>query len=72
MHLKKPGEDVELEHRDIVVAGEVYCGLEGHGLQARADWVKLMQRLAEDLPLDNGPAESRKHTTVSSHTGSQM
>lgn len=58
-HLKKPGEDVKLKHRDVVVAGEVYCGLEGHGLQARADWVKLVQSLSEDLPLDDSPAKIR-------------
>lgn len=32
-----PGEDVKLEAGDVVVAGEVYSGLEGHGFQPRPD-----------------------------------
>ena len=37
----RPGEDVELEVADVVVAGEVDRRLEGHRLQARGDRVHL-------------------------------
>ena len=33
-NLKKACENVVLKHRNIVIAGEVDCGFEGHGLQA--------------------------------------
>lgn len=54
-HLEEPGEDVELKHRDVVVAGEVDGGLESHGLQAQADGVKLMECLTKRPPWHNGP-----------------
>lgn len=42
-YLKQPGEDVKLKDRDVVIASEVYGGLEGHGLQTGADGMKLME-----------------------------
>ena len=66
-YLEESGEDVELEHGDVVVAGEVYGGLEGHGLQSGADGVKLMERLTEHLPRHDGPVtHTKKHMTSSS------
>lgn len=58
-HLKESGEDVKLKDGDVVVAGEVNGGLEGHGFQARADRVEFVQRLSKELPLHDGPAQSR-------------
>ena len=57
-YLEQPGEDVELEHRDVVVEGEVYGGLEGHGFQPGADGVELMQGLSEGPPGHDGPART--------------
>lgn len=54
-HLEKPGEDVKLKDRDVVVAGEVDGGLESHGLQAQADGVKLMEGLTKCPPWHYGP-----------------
>ena len=33
-NLKEASENVKLEHRNVVIAGEVNGGLQGHGLQA--------------------------------------
>lgn len=33
-NLKESGENVKLKNRNVVVAGEVNGGLQGHGLQA--------------------------------------
>lgn len=60
-HLEQPGENVELKHWDVVVAGEVDGGLESHGLQAQADGVELMKSLAKCPPWHNGPA-AHKYT----------
>ena len=57
--LEESGEDVELKHRDVVVAGQVDGGLQGHGLQAQADGVELMESLAERSPRHDGPAQVR-------------
>ncbi len=65
-YLEEPGEDVKLKDRDVVVAGEVYGGLKGHGLQSRADGMKLMERLSEHLPRHNGPAPHKTKMTTSS------
>lgn len=54
-HLEQPGEDVELEDRDVVVTGEVNGGLESHGLQAQTDGVKLMESLSKRPPWHYGP-----------------
>lgn len=54
-YLEEPGEDVKLEDGDVVVAGEVDGGLEGHGFQARADGVELVQCLPEHLPRHYSP-----------------
>ena len=54
-----PAEDVKLKDGDVVVAGEVNGGLEGHGFQRRANGVSLVQGVAELLPRHNDPA---KHT----------
>ena len=56
-YLEQSGEDVELEHGDVVVAGEVYGGLERHGLQAGADGMELVEGLAEHLPRNYGPGK---------------
>ena len=49
-NLEQAGEDVKLEVGDVVIAGEVYRGLERHGLQPRADGVHLVQGQSEQLP----------------------
>lgn len=54
-YLEKPGEDVKLKDRDVVVAGKVDGGLESHGLQARADRVKLVESLTKCPPWHYGP-----------------
>ena len=54
-----PAEDVKLKDRDVVIAGEVDGGLEGHGFQRRANGVSLVQGVAELLPRHDDPA---KHT----------
>lgn len=61
-HLEQPGEDVELKNGDVVVAGEVDGGFKRHGLQARADGVKLVQGLPEHLPRHDGPEIQRNST----------
>lgn len=48
--LEEAREDVKLEDRDVVVAGEVNGGLEGHGLQARTDGVHFVKALSKDFP----------------------
>lgn len=58
-HLEKPGEDVKLKDGDVVVAGEVNGRFKRHGLQARADGVKLMQGLPEHFPRHDGPEIQR-------------
>ena len=50
-----PGEDVKLKVRDVVIAREVYGGLEGHGLQPRADAVHLVQSQSEHFPGNYSP-----------------
>ena len=47
---RPPGEDVELEVGDVVVACEVDGGLKGARLEARVDGVHLGQAFAERLP----------------------
>ena len=66
VYLEEPGEDVELEDGDVVVAGEVDGGLQGHGLQARADWVKLVKSLTKCPPGHDGPlrVEGEQRATV--------
>ena len=54
-HLEEPGEDVELKHRNVVVAGEVDGGLESHGLQPQADGMKLVEGLTKCPPWHYGP-----------------
>lgn len=48
--LEEAREDVKLEDRDVVVAGEVNGGLEGHGLQAGTDGVHFVKALSKDFP----------------------
>lgn len=55
-YLEESGEDVELKDGDVVVAREVDGGLESHGLQARADRVKLVESLAKCPPRHDGPS----------------
>lgn len=50
VYLEQPGEDVELKDRDVVVACQVDGGLEGHGLQAQADGVELVEGLTKRSP----------------------
>lgn len=58
-NLEQTCEDVELKHRDVIVAGKVDGGLEGHGLQARADGMQFVKALSEDFPWHYCPA--REH-----------
>lgn len=53
--LEQSGEDVKLKDGDVVVAGQVDGGLEGHGLQTQADGVELMESLTERSPRHDGP-----------------
>lgn len=48
--LEEAREDVKLEHRDVVVAGEVNGGLQGHGLQAGTDGMHFVKALSKDFP----------------------
>lgn len=57
--LEQSGEDVKLKHGDVVVAGQVDGGLQGHGLQTQTDRVELMESLAEGSPRHDGPAGVR-------------
>lgn len=63
-YLEQPGEDVKLKDRNIVVAGEIYGGLEGHGLQSRADGVKFVKRLTKRLPRHNSPKQYMQKTLL--------
>lgn len=49
-YLKETSENVELKHRDVVVASEVNRGFESHGLQPGADGVHFVKALPEHLP----------------------
>lgn len=60
-YLKEASEDVKLEHRNVVVAGQVNGGLEGHGLQARADGMHFVKALSEDFPRHYCPERQKKH-----------
>lgn len=57
--LKEASENVKLEHRNVVVAGEVNGGLQGHGLQAWADGMHLVEALPEDFPRHYCPGRRR-------------
>lgn len=57
--LEEAREDVKLKDRNVVVAGEVDGGLEGHGLQAGADGVHFVKALSKDFPGHYGP--ERQH-----------
>jgi len=59
-NLEEAREDVELKHRDVVVAREVDGGFEGHGFQPRADKMHFVKTLAEHLPRHYRPARRRK------------
>lgn len=48
-----PCEDVKLKAGDVIVAGKVNGGFQGHGFQRRADLVNFDQRLPEMLPRHN-------------------
>ena len=50
-----PGKYVVLKHRDVVIHGEVYGGLESHGLQGGVDRVAVMKGLPEKTPGDYSP-----------------
>lgn len=58
--LEEAREDVKLEDRDVVVAGEVDGGLEGHGLQAGTDGVHFVKALSEDFPGHYRPERQHK------------
>lgn len=58
-NLEEACENVELKHRNVVVAGEVNGGFEGHGLQARADGMHFMKALSEDFPWHYCPAREQ-------------
>ena len=54
-HLKQPGEDVKLKHGDVVVAGEVHRGLQGHGLHPLLEGVDGPELLLEGEPVHDAP-----------------
>ena len=64
-----PAEDVKLKDGDVVVAGEVDGGLEGHGLQRRADGVGVVQRVAELFPRHDDPGAQRENNALCFKTG---
>lgn len=45
-----PCEDVKLEIGDVIIACEVDCRFECHGLQTGRDGVHVIEDLPEDLP----------------------
>lgn len=61
-YLKKTSKNVELEHGDVVVASEVDCGFESHGLQPGADGVHFLKALPEHLPGYYCPEITQTHT----------
>ena len=70
--LEETREDVELEHGDVVVAGQVDGGLEGHGLQPGADEVHFVKALAEHLPGHDGPGGRRGAVSSPPWTGANQ
>lgn len=66
-YLEQTCENVKLKDWDVVVAGEVDGGLEGHGLQAWADGMHLVKALAKHFPWHYCPAE-RTHTHTHANT----
>lgn len=68
-YLEEPGEDVKLKDRDVVIAGEVDGGLQGHGFQTWADRVKLVESLAKGPPWHYGPAREEGSQKVTSLVG---
>lgn len=59
-NLEEACENVELKHRNEVVACEVDGGFEGHGLQARADEMHFVKALSEDFPRHYRPATEQQ------------
>ncbi len=55
-----PGEDVELEVGNVIVARQVDRRLQGHGFQAGTDGMRLVQRLSKDLPRNDRPANTTR------------
>ena len=53
--LEQTREHVKLKVGDVIVAREVDSGLQGHGLQAWADGVDLVQGESEHLPRNDCP-----------------
>lgn len=49
-NLEEACEDVKLKNGNVVVAGEVDGGFEGHGLQTGADGMHFVKALSEDFP----------------------
>lgn len=63
-YLKKTSKNVKLEHGDVVVASEVDCGFESHGLQPGADGVHVVKALPEYLPGYYCPETTQTHTMI--------
>ena len=59
-HTHPPAEHIKLKDRDVVIAGKVDGGLEGHGLQRGPNGVCLMQCDAKLLPRHNDSAQQLK------------
>ena len=53
--LEQPREHVKLKVRDVVIAREVDSRLQGHGLQAGADRMNLVQSKSEHFPRNDCP-----------------
>ena len=64
----KPGEDVKLKVRDIIVTGQVYGGLQSHRLQPRTDGMDFVERQSEQFPGNNCPLAEADPPEVSGVT----
>lgn len=59
VYLEKTCKNVKLKDWDVVVAGEVDGGFEGHGLQAWADGMHFVKALPKHFPWHYCPVEHK-------------
>ena len=67
MYLKQSGEDVELKHGHVVIAGEVYRRFQRHGLHPLLKQVDRSELLLESGPVHYAPSEGEREREVGAH-----
>lgn len=59
-YLKQSCEDVELKHGNVVIAGEIYGGLESHGFHPILKCVHILQLHLKTVPLHDAPVRTKR------------